>query len=106
MRLTPDTLRATYDYLRAMPPFRRWRLPPGRAVTFKVARMDDFAECEECNGQFTLRVSERTNGHLITLLQTMAHEMGHMHAGMNHGKAFHRAMRQVAKHHGFDEKAL
>lgn len=106
MHITPDLLRSTYDYLRGLPPFRRWRLPEGDKVSFHVTRMRDFADVEECGGKYTVRLSMHKHDHLLTILMTMAHEMGHIHAGMGHGKAFQRAMDQVSKYHGFDRKAL
>lgn len=44
MHLSPDLLRSTYDWLRTTPPLRRWRLPEGDAIKFRVTRKrDEFA---------------------------------------------------------------
>ncbi len=36
--LTPEMLRACYEFLRSTPPFRRWSLPPGDEIGFHVTR--------------------------------------------------------------------
>ena len=81
LRLTPDMLAAAYDFLRATPPFKSWKLPEAEEVGFHVVRdtkiFADFGMDEA--GIPLIRVSEARNGHAVTLLATMGHEMIHLH---------------------------
>ena len=38
LRLTPEILEGAYEFLRATPPFRGWRLPHADEVEFVVSR--------------------------------------------------------------------
>ena len=108
--LTPELLQATYDFLRATPPFKWWRLPPGEEVTFKVMRKvwtrgDHWLK----NGKHTIRVSEVNTGRTYALLMVMAHEMVHVVCDNNcvrstHGAAFKKKAAKVCQYHGFDLK--
>jgi hypothetical protein len=112
--LTPDTLRAAYDYLAATPPFSRWNMPEGEDVMFEVVRSPRIFACYDKTGdKHRIRVSRRTVGHTHTLMVTMAHEMIHLHeqsSGMatasQHTKAFWKLAALVCKFHGFDLKAF
>ena len=112
MHLTPDILRAAYEFLRATPPFRGWRLPDGDRVSFRVMRHKDrFGQAAEIDGVWVIDVSARLVGTTSALLRTMAHEMIHVHGGVtgsktwrNHGARFQRRAASVCRHHGFDLK--
>lgn len=112
LRLTPDTLAHAYEYLAHTPPFDRWNMPPVDEVTFIVAKGSDFGWCDRKRGRrHEIAVSSRRNGHTLTLLMTMAHEMVHLHqklTGMEtrgqHNAAFHKLAVQVCRRHGFDPK--
>lgn len=111
MRLTPDVLRAAYEFLRSTEPFRRWALPSPEYVKFVVSRskkvMGDYVVLPNCH---RIRISERLHSHTHTLIHTMAHEMVHLRQairGASRAKTEHNAdfMRQwaiVCRHHGFD----
>ncbi|OFX03269.1 MAG: hypothetical protein A3E78_12080 [Alphaproteobacteria bacterium RIFCSPHIGHO2_12_FULL_63_12] len=110
--LTPATLEAAYDFLRAMPPFSRWGLPPGDEIRFRVTSdpeamgwhsVDKDGHCIDISGEKV--------GHLVTLMKTMAHEMIHLRQDelglkRTHGKGFAALAHQVSKVHGFDPKEL
>lgn len=113
MKLTPEILEASYDFLRATPPFRGWRLPKGEDVTFNVTKTRGTL------GSYTRYI--RTDRHIINisgarishpelLINVMAHEMVHLVLGVRktetpnteHSAEFRRLARIVCKHHGFD----
>lgn len=112
--LTPQRLAIWYDALRQMPPFSRWRLPVADDVEFRTPmRYDIFGEhvSDPQNGVCVITVSIAMNGHLDTVLRTLAHEMGHaaeVVAGrrMTHGPHFRRRMLAVGASLGWDGKAL
>lgn len=112
LRLTPDMLAAAYDFLRATEPFRRWRLPESDELGFHVVRdaalSADFGVRE---GMPYIRVSEANNGHTITLLATLGHEMIHLRQHLtgdreHHGPRFKRIAARVCAVHGFDPKTF
>ena len=39
MQITPELLEASYELLRSMPPFKRWKLPHADNVVFRVLKM-------------------------------------------------------------------
>jgi hypothetical protein len=112
--LHPDHLEAIYDCLRAFPPFKRWRLPPGEEVHFAVTRAKDHvgSYCAGADGHVITASSEKV-GHTDTLMRLVAHEMIHLYQEISgsansaqHNAEFQRLAAQVAKYHGFDPKEL
>jgi hypothetical protein len=110
LRLTPDMLAVAYDFLRTTEPFRRWRLPESDELGFHVVRdtalSADFGVREDMP---YIRVSEANNGHTVTLLATLAHEMIHLRQHLTgdreyHGPRFRRMAARVCAVHGFDPK--
>jgi len=112
LRLTPDMLASAYDFLRTTAPFRGWKLPDSDDVSFHVVRDPKmFADFGMENGQPVIRVSEAKNGHVATLLSTMAHEMCHLRQQLigdrgHHTAAFKRMAASVCRAHGFDLKTF
>ena len=117
MHLTPDILAATWDFLRSLPPFARWKLPEADAVEFHVVRVSHFADHTTYRGpeplRHIVRVSEDRVEHATTLVKTMAHEMIHAaQAAANtatraeHNADFHRRALLVGRTLGFDPKEL
>jgi hypothetical protein len=110
--LSPKMIAAAYDFLRATPPFVRWKLPHSSKITFRVTRNTDTYGTHETDGrEHVISISSKANGFTLTLLQTLAHEMIHLHQtrrglGKNahHGAAFQRWARMVCRRHGFDPK--
>ena len=106
--LTPDLLRASYDFLRETPPFKRWGLPPGESVTFKVTRsVKTQGDHLLHDGKHTIRASSRKVGHTASLVALMAHEMVHVvcdREGVRseHGAPFRKRAAAVCRYHGFD----
>lgn len=109
LALTPELLEAAYEFLRCTPPFKRWKLPPGETLKFKITRSIDSRGY--AIGVTEIGVSSRNIGRTEALFMVMAHEMVHTHLNMlgRHGRAEHpkeywRCARLVCKHHGFDVK--
>lgn len=107
LRLTPDILRAAYDYLRETRPFCNWNLPEGEDVKFKVVRNRLYGYSVDFKQE--IAVSTYRVGRTDILMETLAHEMIHLHLDRfgvksQHGKAFHKAAAQVCREHGFDPK--
>lgn len=114
-RLTTEMLELAYDLLWHTPPFDRWNLPAVEDVDFKVIRSDtvrgDYYKAK--NGRHVIRISARCVGTLSNLIETMAHEMVHVHEAKNgtatrseHNAAFHKYAEQVCRVHRFDPKAF
>lgn len=112
LRLTPDMLAAGYDFLRATDPFRRWKLPEADDLGFHVVRHGSLsADFGVEKGIPFIRISEASNGHTVTLLSSIAHEMIHLRQYLTgdrelHGQRFRRAAAQVCTVHGFDPKTF
>jgi hypothetical protein len=106
--LTPDLLRASYNFLRATPPFKSWGLPPGEGVKFRVTRSRKTqGDHLLLNGAHTIRVSCVKVGYTASLLALMAHEMVHVvcdREGVRseHGASFKKRAATVCRYHGFD----
>jgi hypothetical protein len=111
MRLTAPILQAAYDFLRTTLPFRRWNLPPGEDVDFKVSKDHSAIGTYQIRDDHTITISGARVCHTATLIVTMAHEMVHLAQVEDgsatrtmHNAAFRRMAKLVCKHHGFDPK--
>ncbi len=106
--ITADLLRATYDFLRHTPPFKKWKLPPGEIVEF-VANRNNTIQGDHLllKGVHRIRISSKKVGATDTLIALMAHEMVHVKCDRDgvvaeHGKDFWRAAKSVCRYHGWD----
>lgn len=117
LRLTHENLPAAYEYLRACEPFCRWKLPEADFVGFQVSRRRDrygHTIGDVRSPDAVISISEVCVGSTIRLLETMAHEMIHLHqhlrksesAGTQHNAEFRKLARAVCKQHVFDTKAF
>jgi len=114
LRLTPEMLRAAYEYVRTTEPFCEWNLPDADDVKFKVIKSRRvYGDCTRIgDGEYRIRVSAALIGTTHTLMTTMAHEMIHVHeehsgmarANVMHGKAFRKLAEEVCKIHELDLK--
>lgn len=111
--LSPETLRAAYDFLSTTPPFSKWNLPDSDDVAFKVIRdpsLRGYYIFEK--NKHRIFVSSATIGHTASLVMLMAHEMIHLHErdvkidrlDVEHSLAFRKLAAIVCKYHGFDPK--
>jgi len=109
--ITKDTLMAAYELLRTTPPFLGWKLPDAGEIDFAVLR--GRTTYGDCDGE-TIRASSGCNGHLPTLLATVAHEMIHLHQmrrrletpKTEHNADFRKRAARVCRLHGFDPKVF
>lgn len=116
MKITRDNLRAAYEYLSETEPFVGWNLPNADDIKFDIVNAvkragrcvhkfsDDYAV-----SKFNIEVSNKHVDTTNYLMETMAHEMVHLHMFHNHvheldhhGKAFQSYAKKVCKIHGFD----
>lgn len=116
LRLTPEIIEGAYEFLRATPPFRSWRLPHADEVTFVVSRHKMHVGYHRGSRRkihsHEIGISQACVGHTNTLLRTMAHEMIHQHQqrqrtdtpNTEHNAEFMRLASVVCRHHGWDEK--
>jgi len=113
--LTPAVLRAAYEYLSATPPFRSWNLPAADDVAFRVVRDPHvFGHYKSRSGRHEIALSRRSIGRTLGIMETMAHEMVHLHQELTgmathnvvHNAAFKKLAAQVCRHHGFDPFAF
>ena len=114
--LTPQIIEGAYEFLRATPPFRNWKLPHADEVTFVVSRHKLHVGYHRGSRRkiysHEIGISSACVGHTNTLLRTMAHEMIHQYQqrartetpGAEHNAEFIRLARRVCRYHGWDEK--
>jgi predicted SprT family Zn-dependent metalloprotease len=106
VNITPDILHAAYEYLRACPPFKRWKLPHADVIEFHVIRHQSTAgRCHK--NPLRIDISHELIKRTHSLMETMAHEMIHLYLDRlgvrsEHGADFKRCAALVCKHHGFD----
>lgn len=115
LHISPAMMETAYEFLRATPPFRGWKMPPADDVAFRVMRAGDYRGLyHRENGQHIISISGKWIGHSATLLAVMAHEMIHLHQAVRgletgnteHNAQFHRLAGRVCKLHGFDPKGF
>lgn len=115
--LTPEILRAAYDFLCTTPPFSKWNMPPGEDVKFRVLRGSphrlDYGEYQFVKRKHVISVMRARTGHTLSLMVLMAHEMVHLYeqetgfaTAAQHTKTFLKLAERVCKYHGFDPKAF
>jgi hypothetical protein len=114
LTITPTIIRFAYEFLCECPPFDKWNLPDGDSVDFSVSksRLDHgWITTGRRRKRPRITISETTTGHTPKLLETLAHEMVHLHQYLTgqpqtHGKAFKSLAARVCKIHGFDLRAF
>lgn len=119
MHLTPNILRAAYNYLRDTPPFHRWKMPEADEVGFIVAKTKRvYGECtiskpkdKRFRSLFNIAVSCDLVKSTDVLMETMAHEMCHIKCELLgsksvHGYEFKRLAKSVCKQHGWREETF
>jgi hypothetical protein len=107
LRLTPEVLKAAYEYLCTTRPFCNWNMPDADDVRFVVSKAHLYGYSRD--DRLEIGVSTYRVATSATLLETMAHEMVHVHLDRrkvksHHGKGFRTAARQVCREHGFEFK--
>lgn len=111
IEVSKATVIAAYELLRTCKPFLSWRLPPADEIEFEVIGTGHVYG--DCDGE-SLRISRAKHGHLNTILQTVSHEMIHLHQMRNkletpnteHNADFHKRAARVCRVHGWDAKSF
>ena len=112
LHITPCALEAVYQMLASIPPLSKLSLPHAESVEFVVMRaVDRFGDYIQTPYGHRIRISSKKVGSLITLEQTMAHEMIHMHQAqrglrLDHGAEFRKLATRVCKTMDWDERAF
>ena len=117
MHLSPVILERAYDFLRSTAPFSDWDLPEADEVEFHIHRHRDnrFGDHAYRNGRHVIRLSDRRHNNYTVMLQTMAHEMGHLYQrqtdcksrlSADHGPKFMRLMRRVGRRWGWKPEII
>lgn len=115
LRLTPPVLVTAYDFLRTTNPFSAWKLPTSDVIDFKIIKDSGYVGWYDIvDDVHTIAISKSLNGHMMTFIMTMAHEMIHLHQELagsaspksNHNIEYYRLARLVCKYHGYDFKAF
>ncbi len=110
--LTPHMLAAAYEYLRACPPFKGWKLPDSDSVQFHVTRhRDRYSDHNTVRAEHVIRVSSYCTTTTDTLMQAVAHELIHARQAQTkdrgvHGPRFRRVAEAVCRSHGWDLKGF
>lgn len=110
VKITEDLLRAAYEVVCLTAPFHRWNLPDGEDVVFRVVKdRTCFGWYAFEGGKHVIAVSQSKNGHLDTILSTIAHEAIHLHQKVacmetsgSHNAAFKKLAKTVCEVHGWD----
>lgn len=114
MKFTSTTLRSIYLMLCDLRPFCNWSLPIAEEIIFVASNDTDAMGTyiyDDTKEKHVLTVSKAKNGHLETVIKTMAHEMIHMKRGNTskwdkHDAVFRRYAHQISKELGFDAQEL
>lgn len=124
MEFTPDILRAAYAFLAETEPFSGWNMPDAEEVEFVVT--NSRVRCGRCHTyellegplkrsyRFKVEISDTLHAYPVRMLETMAHEMVHIHLREaegykgkdSHGKEFRAVAATVCVAHGFDPGAF
>lgn len=114
MKFTSSSLRSIYIMLRNLAPFKNWSMPDEKNMIFVASNdtdaMGTYIYDEELE-RHVMTISKQKNGHLDTVIKTMAHEMIHLRrwktSGWDkHDDVFRKYATQVANELGFDPNEL
>lgn len=110
LRLTPDILRAAYEYLDLTSPFARLNLPDSEDVLFRITNNQSTAGLwDYSNGRHIIKASRRCISTTPKLFKIIGHEMIHVHEyeigisrDIKHSGVFVKLYSEFARVHGFD----
>lgn len=114
MKLTPKGLASIYLMLRTFKPFCGWHLPEISSIEFKVTNeldaMGTYLFCD-ITEKHEISISRAKNGHLTTVIRTLAHEMIHLKRANTskwdkHDDVFRKLAAQISNELGFDPLEL
>jgi hypothetical protein len=114
MKLTSKMLGSIYLMLRTFKPFCGWHLPEISSIEFKVTNefdvMGTYIFCD-LTDKHQITISRARNGHLSTVIRTLAHEMIHLKRAKTskwdkHDAVFRKLATQISNELGFDPLEL
>ena len=107
MKPSESDLIAAYEYLYSVAPFSEWDLPSSNAISFEVNRSRQM-QGEYDTDPHTIRASSYFCKTQQSVLETVAHEMVHLHmerAGQyshaDHGRDFKAHAKTICKAFGW-----
>jgi hypothetical protein len=109
-KVTDERVREAYLFLRGIPPFSKWGLPPAGECTFGLMSGSHHAEYVK-DGKHLILVNPDTHITLTDLLMSVAHEMVHQRQQIvgrlpcikdAHNSEFRRWAKQVCAATGWD----
>lgn len=123
LRLTPQNIEDAYNYLKNTAPFNKWKLPDADGVEFRVTDQAKIygqyvhVETDKKLRKHRIDISNAHTKSTHKLIETVAHEMTHMHQlqseysrpgrkSAHHGTTFKRYAKRVCAAHGFDLKTF
>ncbi len=110
LRMTPEMVAASYDYLNVTRPYTGWNLPSSEDVTFRVVSTPNLRGWYRLiKGHHVIAVSRRNVGSTLNLMRVVAHEMLHLYLretgmenGSMHSAAFVKLGAVICREHGWD----
>lgn len=116
-RPTPSKVEATYELLRTCSPYSGLKLPEADELAFRVTRHKDryghFRPRVNKSGFHEILVSEAHVCSLALLIETVGHEMLHLHqelsgkaSSVQHNANFRRLAIRACAANGFDPKTF
>jgi len=114
MKLTSKMLESIYSMLKTLKPFSGWHLPEISSIEFKVTNeidvMGTYIFCD-LTDKHQITISRARNGHLSTVIRTIAHEMIHLKRANTskwdkHDAVFRKLATQISNELGFDPLEL
>lgn len=109
--VTDTRVRDAYLYLRTLPPFTRWNMPPASECVFGLLRKASHHAEYVKDGKHLILVNPDQHITLVDTLMSVAHEMVRLRQEMlgrlsqkkdPHNAEFRRLAKQVCSHAGFD----
>ena len=112
MNITPQHCVATYDFLRQLKPFDRWKLPESDAIVFHIRNIiGTHGKYQHDGKEHNITISSALVDSPASLIDTMAHEMIHLYQEIRgtdnksqHNAEFRRLSVQVCKEFLLDRK--
>ncbi len=110
MKVNVHLIRQCYAHLRELPPFDRWALPSPDQVEFGILVGRDHAVYHN-DGMHRIAVNDLTHTTHEQVMQTVAHEMVHLHQELvgrlpfkkdPHNADFRRWARLICKEFGWN----
>jgi len=110
-KVTDERVREAYLFLRGIPPFSKWELPPAGACTFGLLKGASHHAEYVKDGKHLILVNPDTHITLTDLLMSVGHEMVHQRQQLvgrlpltrdSHNAEFRRLSKQVCAATGWE----